>query len=82
MTTLTVTTTDRQPAAVMRAEVPMEELRTVFDRGLGEVVRVAEAQGLTITGPPLRVLTPGCQPTPSRWPWASRCRIPSPRTVT
>ena len=52
MTTLTVTTTDRQPAAVMRAEVPMEELRTVFDRGFGEVVRVAEAQGLTITGPP------------------------------
>ena len=52
MTTFTVTPTDRQPAAVMRAEVPMEELRTVFDRGLGEVVRVAEAQGLTITGPP------------------------------
>ncbi len=52
MTTFTVTTTDRQPAAVMRAEVPMEGLRNVFDRGFGEVVRVAEAQGLAITGPP------------------------------
>jgi effector-binding domain-containing protein len=52
MTTFTVTTIDRQPAAVMRAELPMEELRTVFDRGFGEIMRVAEAQGLTITGPP------------------------------
>lgn len=52
MTRFTVKTIDRQPAAVVRAEVPMEQLRTVFDRGFGEVMRVAEAQGLAITGPP------------------------------
>lgn len=52
MTTFTVTTIDRQPAAVVRAEVPMEELRTVFDRGFAEVMRVTRAQGVAITGPP------------------------------
>lgn len=52
MTTFTVTTIDRQPAAVVRAEVPTEEIRTVFDRGFGEVMRVAAAQGVAITGPP------------------------------
>ena len=52
MTAFTVQTIDRQPAAVVRAEVPMEELRTVFDRGFGEVMRVAGAQGIAITGPP------------------------------
>jgi effector-binding domain-containing protein len=52
MTRFTVKTIDRQPAAVVRAEVPMEELRAVFDRGFGEVMRVAKAQGLAITGPP------------------------------
>ncbi len=52
MTTFTVETIDRQPAAVVRAEVPMAEIRTVFDRGFGEVMRVAEDQGVAITGPP------------------------------
>jgi effector-binding domain-containing protein len=52
MTRFTVTTIDRQPAEVVRAEVPMEQLRTVFDRGFGEVMRVVKAQGLAITGPP------------------------------
>ena len=52
MAKFTVTTIDQQPAAVVRAEVPMEELRTVFDRGFGEVMRVTEAQGIAITGPP------------------------------
>jgi effector-binding domain-containing protein len=52
MTTFTVTTVDPQPAAVVRDEVPMQEIRTVFDRGFGEVMRVAEAQGVAITGPP------------------------------
>jgi effector-binding domain-containing protein len=52
MTTFSVKTIDRQPAAVVRAEVPMEELRTVFDRGFGEVMRVAKAQGVAISGPP------------------------------
>jgi effector-binding domain-containing protein len=52
MTTFTVETIDRQPAAAVRAEVPMSELRTAFDRGFSEVMRVAEAQGVAITGPP------------------------------
>ena len=52
MSTFTVKTIDRQPAAVVRAEVPMEEIRSVFDRGFGEVMRVAAAQGVAITGPP------------------------------
>ena len=52
MTTFTVESIDRQPAAVLRAEVPMTEIRTVFDRGFGEVIRAVEAQGVAITGPP------------------------------
>jgi len=52
MTQFTVKAMDPQPAAVLRAEVPMRELRAVFDRGFGEVMRVADAQGLSITGPP------------------------------
>ena len=52
MTKFTIETIDRQPAAAVHAEVPMEQLRTVFDRGFVEVMRVAKAQGLTITGPP------------------------------
>jgi len=49
MTAFTVKTIDRQPAAVVRAEVPMEQLRSVFDRGFGEVMRVAAAQGVAIS---------------------------------
>ena len=52
MTTFTLTTIDRQPAAVVRAEVPMDELRSVFDRGFGQVMREADAQGVAVTGPP------------------------------
>ncbi len=52
MTTFTVETIDRQPAAVVRAEVPIDDIRTVFDRGFRQVMRVAEAQGVAITGPP------------------------------
>ena len=52
MTTFTVETIDRQPAAAVHAEVPMAEIRTVFDRGFAEVMRVVAAQGVTITGPP------------------------------
>jgi hypothetical protein len=52
MTAFTVKTIDPQSAAVVRGDVPMEELRTVFDRGFGEVMRVAEAQGVPINGPP------------------------------
>lgn len=52
MTTFSVETIDAQQAAAVRAEVPMEELRSVFDRGFGEVMRVAQAQGVAIAGPP------------------------------
>ena len=52
MTTFSVETIDRQPAAVVRAEVPMEELRAVFDRGFTEVMRVTQTQGVAIAGPP------------------------------
>jgi effector-binding domain-containing protein len=52
MTAFTVKTIDRQLAAVVRAEVPMAGLRSVFDRGFGEVMRVAAVQGVAISGPP------------------------------
>jgi AraC family transcriptional regulator len=52
MTTFSVTTVEPQPAAVVRAEVPMEQIRSVFDSGFGEVVRVTRAQGVAITGAP------------------------------
>ncbi len=52
MTTFTVETIARQLAAVVRAEVPLDELRAMFAHGFGQVMRVAEAQGVAITGPP------------------------------
>jgi effector-binding domain-containing protein len=52
MTTFTVETIEPQAAAVIRAEVPMAELREVFDRGFPAVVQAAEAQHVAITGPP------------------------------
>lgn len=52
MTTFTVETIDPQPAASIAAEVPMHELRNVFDRAFPEVARVAQAQGVAIVGPP------------------------------
>jgi effector-binding domain-containing protein len=39
-------------AAVIRAEVPMADLRSVFDRGFHSVMEVVDKQGLSITGPP------------------------------
>lgn len=41
-----------QHAAVVRDELPMEELPTLFHRAFGEVMAVVGAQGLVITGPP------------------------------
>lgn len=41
-----------QDAAVLRAEVPMPELRGVFDRAFHEVVAAVAAQDLAVTGPP------------------------------
>ena len=52
MTAFTVETIEPQLAAAVHAEVPMEEIRTVFDRGFGAVLRVVEAQGVAISGPP------------------------------
>jgi effector-binding domain-containing protein len=51
-TTFALTTEAPQPAAVMHAEVPIAHLRTVFDRGFGEVMRVIRAQRVDVTGPP------------------------------
>ena len=52
MTTFSVKTVGPQHAAAVRAEVPMEELRAVFDRGFAEVMRVTQEQGVAISGPP------------------------------
>lgn len=52
MATFRVETIAPQPAAAVRAEVPMDALARVFDRAYGEVMRVAAAQGVAITGPP------------------------------
>jgi effector-binding domain-containing protein len=52
MTTFSVETIGPRPAAAVRAQVPLDELRGVFDRGFHAVMRVVQAQGLTVTGPP------------------------------
>ena len=52
MTTFTVETIAAQPAAAIRAEVPMAELPGVFDRAFPEVMRAVGVQGVPITGPP------------------------------
>jgi effector-binding domain-containing protein len=52
MTTFTIETVDPQPAAVVRAEVPMAELRQVFDRGFPAVLQAVQSQGAAIVGPP------------------------------
>lgn len=52
MTTFTVETRPPQPAAGLRAEVPMAELREVFDRGFADVLQAVQARGAAIAGPP------------------------------
>jgi effector-binding domain-containing protein len=52
MTTFTVENVDPRPAAVVRAEVPMAELREVFDRGFTDVMHAVQSQGVAIAGPP------------------------------
>lgn len=52
MTTFTVETIEPQAAAGIRSEVPMAELRQVFDRGFPAVMQVVGAQGVAISGPP------------------------------
>jgi effector-binding domain-containing protein len=51
-TSFTVEMLDEQPAAVVRGTVPTDELPALFDRAFPEVVRVVEAQGLSLAGPP------------------------------
>lgn len=52
MTAFSVEAIEAQPAAVVGAAVPQDELRLLFDRAFHEVIRVAGEQGRTITGPP------------------------------
>ncbi len=52
MTAFTVETIDPRAAAVVRAEVPMTELREVFDRGFPAVMQAVAAQGIAVAGPP------------------------------
>ena len=52
MAGFTVETIEAQHAAVIRAEVPMEDLAEVFGRGIDETWRVAGEQGLDVVGPP------------------------------
>ena len=58
MTAFTVKIIDRQLAAVVRAEVPMAGLRSVFDRGFGEVMRVARGARRRHRRAAVRVLPP------------------------
>jgi effector-binding domain-containing protein len=52
MTTFEVRDIAAQGAAVIRAEVPMAELPSVFDRGFHEVMTALAAQGAAVAGPP------------------------------
>lgn len=52
MTEFRVETITPQDTAAIRAEVPMPELPSVFDRGVHEVMRAVQAQGLAMVGPP------------------------------
>ena len=52
MTTFTVETIEPRAAAGIRSEVPMAELRGVFDRGFPAVAHAVEVQGIGIVGPP------------------------------
>jgi effector-binding domain-containing protein len=52
MTTFTVQSREPQHAAVIRADVPMAGLRSVFDRGFRAVMAAVDRQGLEIVGSP------------------------------
>lgn len=52
MTDFEVVELDAESTAVLRAEVPMPEIRSVFDRGFGAVMAAVAEQGLEVTGPP------------------------------
>ncbi len=57
MTTFTVEKIEAQDAAVVRAEVPLQDVPAVFDRAFHEVMRVVAAQDVIVTGPPVRFLS-------------------------
>jgi effector-binding domain-containing protein len=52
MTTFNEEELEPQAAAAIRAEVPMAELGSVFDRAFGSVAGAVAAQGVAVTGPP------------------------------
>jgi effector-binding domain-containing protein len=52
MTEFEIVEVEPQQAAVIRAEVPMAELPSVFDRGFHAVMAAVAEQGLAVTGPP------------------------------
>lgn len=52
MTSFEVITLEPQPAAVVRAEVPMAQLTEVFDRGFGQVMQAVQEQGLQVAAAP------------------------------
>ena len=52
MTQFEVITIEPQDAAVLRAEVPVDQLPSVFDRAFHAVMEAVRTQGLDVTGPP------------------------------
>jgi effector-binding domain-containing protein len=52
MTTFAVEEQVPQTVAAIRAEVPMAELTSMFDRSFHAVMAAVDEQGLSITGPP------------------------------
>ncbi len=52
MTTFAVETIEPQMAAAIRAEVPMDQLPAVFDRGFPAIIEAIGAQGVAPAGPP------------------------------
>lgn len=52
MTSFSVEEIEPQAAAAIRAEVPMAEIRNVFDRAFPAVVQALAAQGVEPAGPP------------------------------
>lgn len=52
MTHFTVETIAPQHTAVVRGDVPVDNLPALFDRAFHEVTRAVAAQSLTVTGPP------------------------------
>lgn len=52
MRSFVVETFEPQAAAAIRSEVPMAELREVFDRGFPAVMEAVGRQGAAVVGPP------------------------------